>query len=357
MQLLLGTGGMGEVYRALDTRLNRIVAIKVLPSDLHLHSEHKQRFEREARAIASLNHPHICTIHDVGSQDGLEYLVMEYLEGETLASCLMRGALPIDRVIKHGIEISDALDAAHHRGIIHRDLKPSNIFLTAHGEAKVLDFGLAQLGDEVLQGLRTVTSPAKLTSPGTIVGTLSYMSPEQARCEQLDARTDIFSFGSVLYESATGKMAFPGKAAAIIFKAILDDSPRPLNSWNLSLPARLDEIVSKALEKDRELRYQSAADLRTDLKRLQRECESARISALPSRNSAEGVFTAKACSLRTCRHCNDCASCGTSVVDSATGKSPYSNISSDTAVSDSPDFRRWLTVRRNLVAGRPLHRL
>src|SRR5262249_37448370 len=265
VQLLLGAGGMGEVYRAHDTRLNRVVAIKVLPSDGHRNSEHTQRFEREARAIASLNHPYICTIHDVGSQDGVEYLVMEYLEGETLASCLMRGALPLDRVLKRGIEISDALDAAHRHGIIHRDLKPSNIFLTAHGEAKVLDFGLAKMGSETLQEMPTLTSPARLTSPGTTVGTVSYMSPEQARGEELDVRTDIFSFGAVLYETATGKMAFLGKTAAIVFKAILDESPPPLNRWNPMLPGRLDEIVSKAQEKDRDLRYQSAADLRTDL--------------------------------------------------------------------------------------------
>src|SRR3989441_9042136 len=178
IQALLGAGGMGEVYRALDARLDRVVAIKVLPSRHCLDPERKQRFEREARAISSLNHPNICTVHDVGSQEGIEYLVMEYLEGETLASRLMRGALPLDRALKHGIEVSDALDTAHRRGIIHRDLKPSNIFLTAHGEAKVLDFGLVKIGDESPPDMPTVTRPATLTSPGTTVGTVAYMSPE-----------------------------------------------------------------------------------------------------------------------------------------------------------------------------------
>jgi Tol biopolymer transport system component len=279
----LGAGGMGEVYRARDTRLDRVVAVKVLPSHLCLDAERKQRFEREARAISSLNHPYICTLYDVGSQDGIEFLVMEYLEGETLASRLIRGALPMDRALMHGIEISDALDTAHRRTIIHRDLKPANIFLTTHGEAKVLDFGLAKMADEVASQMPTVTSPGTLTSPGTTVGTVAYMSPEQARGEDLDLRTDIFSFGAVLYETITGKMAFPGKTSALVFKAILDETPPAITRLDPLLPARLDEIVSKALEKDRDLRYQSAADLRTDLKRFKRDSESGRIAAQPLR--------------------------------------------------------------------------
>jgi len=208
---------------------------------------------------------------------------MEYLEGETLASRLLRGALPFDRALKHGIEVSDALDTAHRRGIIHRDLKPFNIFLTTHGEAKVLDYGLAKVGEGARPEMPTLTSPATLTSPGTTVGTVAYMSPEQARGEDLDERTDIFSFGAVLYEILTGKMAFPGKTSAIVFKAILDETPPSISGVNPLLPARLDEIVSKALEKDRDLRYQSAADLRTDLKRLKRDSESGRIAAQPER--------------------------------------------------------------------------
>ena len=275
----LGAGGMGEVYRARDTRLDRVVAIKVLPLHLGTDLERKRRFEREARAISSVNHPNICTVYDVGSMDGVEFLVMECLEGETLASRLVRGALRLDQLLKHGVEVSDALDAAHHRGIIHRDLKPSNIFLTFHGEAKVLDFGLAKVGEGVGPEMPTITQPATLTSPGATVGTVAYMSPEQARGEELDARSDIFSLGAVLYEMTTGRPAFPGKTSAMVFKAILDVTPPAITQTNAILPSRLDEIIGKALEKDRDLRYQSAADLRTDLKRLKRDSESGRLKA------------------------------------------------------------------------------
>lgn len=282
LRSLLGAGGMGEVYLAKDDRLDRLVAIKILPLHLGSHSERKQRFEREARAIASLNHPNICTVHDVGSKEGNEYLVMEYLEGETLASRLLRGALPFNLVLKHGIEVSDALDAAHRRGIIHRDLKPANIFLTSHGDAKVLDFGLAKFSEELTSSMATVSQARMLTSPGTTVGTVAYMSPEQARGEELDVRTDIFSLGAVLYEMATGRVAFPGKTSAIIFKAILDETPIASSHANPNLPLRLDDIVLKALEKDCDLRYQSAADLRADLKRMKRDSESGRLSAAVS---------------------------------------------------------------------------
>ena len=273
----LGTGGMGEVYRARDTRLDRVVAIKVLPLHLGTDLERKRRFEREARAISSVNHPNICTVYDVGLTDGVEFLVMECLEGETLASRLVRGALPLDQLLKNGVEVSDGLDAAHHRGIIHRDLKPSNIFLTLHGEAKVLDFGLAKVCEGVGPEMPTLTQPATLTSQGATVGTVAYMSPEQARGEELDARSDIFSFGAVLYEMATGRPAFPGKTSAMVFKAILDVTPPAIAQTNAILPSRLDEIITKALERDRDLRYQSAADLRTDLKRLRRDSESGRL--------------------------------------------------------------------------------
>ena len=269
---LLGLGGMGEVYSARDTRLNRIVAIKVLPIHLSDKPEAQERFDREARAIASLNHPNICQLHDVGSQDGTSYLVMEHLEGEPLANRLLRGILPLEQVLRYGVEVADALDAAHRRGIVHRDLKPGNIFVTAHGECKVLDFGLAELEEEAEAGDGTaLTSPAVLTSPGTTLGTVAYMSPEQARGDILDSRTDIFSLGAVLYEMATGRPAFPGKTSALVFKAILDETPsRPLQV-NPGIPPKLDEVILKALEKDRELRYQVAAELRGDLKRLQRD--------------------------------------------------------------------------------------
>jgi eukaryotic-like serine/threonine-protein kinase len=269
---LLGSGGMGEVYSARDTRLNRIVAIKVLPIHLSGKPEAQERFDREARAIASLNHPNICQVHDVGSQDGISYLVMEQLEGELLLNRLLRGTLPLEQALRYGVEVADALDAAHRRGIVHRDLKPGNIFVTAHGECKVLDFGLAKLEEEA-EGTdgTALTSPAVLTSPGTAMGTVAYMSPEQARGDMLDSRTDIFSLGAVLYEMATGRPAFPGKTSAVVFKAILDESPlRPLQI-NPAMPPKLDDVILKALEKDRELRYQVAAELRGDLKRLQRD--------------------------------------------------------------------------------------
>jgi len=282
---LLGVGGMGEVYSARDTRLDRTVAIKVIPPHLSSNATRRQRFEREARAISALQHPNICTLYDVGHQDGTDYLVMEYLEGETLAARLAKGPLPLDHTLRHSIEVTDALDTAHRRGIVHRDLKPGNIFLTIHGEAKVLDFGLAKQGRETTAGdgsTATEVDPKMLTTPGQALGTVPYMSPEQARGEELDSRTDVFSLGAVLYEMATGKLAFPGKTSAVVLKAILDATPPAPTHVRESLPERLDEIVGKALEKDRDLRYQSAADLRTDLKRLKRDSESARTTAVPA---------------------------------------------------------------------------
>jgi serine/threonine protein kinase len=282
---------MGEVYRARDTRLDRIVAIKVLPQYRSSDPQRRQRFEREARAISALNHPHICHLYDIGSQDETDYLVMEYLEGETLAARLARGRLLLDVTLRYASEVADALDAAHRRGIVHRDLKPGNIFLTKHGESKVLDFGLAKLDDneaDVETRSAGSTSPEVLTTPGIAMGTVAYMSPEQARGEDLDIRTDIFSLGAVLYEMATGKMAFPGRTSAIVFKAIFDQSPPPLREVVPSLPARLDQVVEKALEKDRDLRYQSAADLRADLFRLTRDTESGRTAVSPIRDVGPG---------------------------------------------------------------------
>src|ERR1700736_3767198 len=241
----IGAGGMGEVYRAKDTRLNRIVAIKVLPSHLADSPELRERFEREARTIASLNHPHICVLFDIGQQDGIDYLLMEYLEGETLAQRLLKGPLPMEQVLQYAIEIADALDKAQRKGVTHRDLKPGNIMLTKSG-TKLLDFGLAKLKQEVapdtvpLSELPTMSEP--LTARGTIVGTLQYMAPEQLEAKEVDARTDIFAFGVVVYEMATGKKAFAGKSQASVIGAILKDDPPPMSSHEPMTPPALDGV-------------------------------------------------------------------------------------------------------------------
>jgi serine/threonine protein kinase/Tfp pilus assembly protein PilF len=278
----IGAGGMGEVYRARDTRLERTVAIKVLPADLSSDPDRRERFDREARAISSLNHPHICILHDVGNQDGTSFLVMEYLEGETLSSRLSKGPLPIDQVVRYAIEVADALDAAHAAGIVHRDLKPSNIFVTKRGQTKVLDFGLAKLAQDnratalALDENAPTLKDVNLTSPGTAIGTVAYMSPEQARGENLDAQSDIFSFGVVLYEMATGRPAFAGRTTAVIFNEILNKNPTAPARLNPEVPPKLDEIIDRCLEKDRELRYHTAADVRANLKRVQRDIEMER---------------------------------------------------------------------------------
>jgi eukaryotic-like serine/threonine-protein kinase len=265
----IGAGGMGEVYRARDTRLNRIVAIKVLPPHLADRAELRERFEREAKTIASLNHPHICTLFDIGRQDGTDYLVMEYLEGETLAKRLQKGPLPLAEVLQYAIEISDALDKAHRKGVTHRDLKPGNIMLTKTG-TKLLDFGLAKLKQEVtpanmhLSELPTASDP--LTAQGTIVGTLQYMAPEQLEGKEVDARTDIFAFGVVVYEMATGKRAFEGKSQASIISAIMSSDPVPMSSLQPMTPPALDRIVKRCLAKETDERWQSANDLTNELK-------------------------------------------------------------------------------------------
>jgi serine/threonine protein kinase/Tol biopolymer transport system component len=265
----IGAGGMGEVYRARDTRLDRIVAIKVLPTHLADRSELRERFEREARTIASLNHPHICTLFDIGQQDGVDYLVMEYLEGETLAQRLHKGALPLEQVLQYAIEIADALDKAHRKGVTHRDLKPGNIMLTKAG-TKLLDFGLAKLKQEVapanvpLSDLPTASDP--LTAKGSIVGTLQYMAPEQLEGKEVDARTDIFAFGAVVYEMATGQRAFGGESQASVISAIMTSDPAPMSSLQPMTPLALDRVVKKCLRKGRDDRWQSARDVTDELK-------------------------------------------------------------------------------------------
>ena len=264
----LGAGGMGEVYKARDTRLDRTVAIKVLPEHVAADPDLKQRFEREAKTISSLNHPHICTLYDIGSQDGIDFLVMEYLDGETLAQRLEKGALPLDQALQIAIDIADALDKAHRQGIVHRDLKPGNIMLTKAG-AKLLDFGLAKLrkpgeaGAEVFSGATTQSGP--LTGRGTLVGTLPYMAPEQVEGKEVDARTDIFAFGAVVYELVTGQRAFAGDTSASLIGAILKDDPRPLSGIQPMSPLMLDRVLRKCLAKSPDSRWQSVHDLRDEL--------------------------------------------------------------------------------------------
>src|SRR5437879_2438290 len=279
----VGAGGMGEVYRARDTRLDRIVAIKVLPTHLADRSELRERFEREARTIASLNHPHICTLFDIGQQAGIDFLVMEYLEGETLAQRLLKGPLPLEQVLLYAIEISDALDKAHRKGVTHRDLKPGNIMLTKSG-TKLLDFGLAKLKQEVapanVQLSQLTTASAPLTAAGAIVGTLQYMAPEQLEGKEVDARTDIFAFGAVVYEMATGKRAFEGKSQASLIAALLEREPPAMVSLQPMTPPAFDRVVKKCLDKEPEKRWQAASDLELELKSVAEGPQAAAVATV-----------------------------------------------------------------------------
>lgn len=276
----LGAGGMGEVYEARDTRLDRTVAIKVLPAEVAQDTAARARFDREARAIAALNHPNICALHDIGDADGHGYLVMERLEGQTLQDRLQRGPLDVEQTLDYGIALADALDAAHGRGLIHRDLKPANIFITTRGLVKILDFGLAKSVQETDADVTRSVNDA-LTSTGTTLGTVAYMSPEQLRGEPLDVRTDLFSFGLVLYEMATGERAFPGSTVVVTAAGILNQQPRTPRTIRAELPVRLEQVILRALEKDRALRYRSAADLRADLMLAKRDPHTA-IPAIPA---------------------------------------------------------------------------
>lgn len=271
IQVPLGAGGMGEVYRARDTRLDRTVAIKVLPGHLSASAQGRQRFEREARALSSFSHPHICTLYDVGHENGVDFLVMEFLEGDSLAARLARGPLSTEDVLRYGVQIADALDKAHRQGVIHRDLKPGNIVLTKSG-AKLLDFGLAKATANVVAAAIAETvsvgqsEPAQpITGEGTIVGTFQYMAPEQVEGKPADARTDIFAFGAVLYEMATGRKAFSGKSQATIIAAILSAEPAPISSLQPMTPPALDRIVKTCLAKDPDDRFQTAHDLKLEL--------------------------------------------------------------------------------------------
>src|SRR6201998_3036425 len=291
----LGSGGMGVVYEAEDSRLGRRGAVKFLPETMAQDSELIERFKREARAASALNHPNICTIHAIEQFEGQHFLVMELLEGQTLAQLMTRHPFPMEKLLPMAIQVADALESAHSKGIVHRDINPANLFVTDRGQVKVLDFGLAKIERTEIPDAGSTTSKMDtmvgegLTSPGSAVGTVSYMSPEQARGQLVDARTDLFSLGTVLYQMSSGKMPFQGDTSAVIFDAILNREPVPVVEVNPALPAEFGRVLSKLLEKDRTMRCQTATELKTDLSRLKRDLESGSKRAAEMSDTRSGV--------------------------------------------------------------------